>query len=750
MARRFVLTREPDAPERALTIDYASVLNPQQYAAATLGPGPALVIAGAGTGKTRTLVHRVAYLVETGTTPEEIVLLTFTRRSAHEMLGRAAGLLDNRCSRVRGGTFHAFCAAILRKQAPRIGYERNFTIMDAVDTADVIDVLRVRHGLHQVAKRFPRKRTLQNLFSAARNRGVALDEIVAERYPQFVEHQDALDLLMADFAVYKRQHGLMDYDDLLLLTVDLFERHPDAAREVASRMRHVLVDEYQDTNPAQARLVEHFSRVHGNVMVVGDDAQSIYRFRGADHRNIFAFPERFSGCAVLKLEQNYRSTQPILDLANLVLDRAHHHFDKRLFTQREGGELPAVVPAPDERTESRFVSQAILQLREEGVPLSRMAVLFRSARNSFDLEVALGKAGIPFVKYGGLKLAEAAHIKDVLAHLKVAENVQDVPSWMRILQLIPGVGPKTAQALVEWITSGEHAPFEVPDEGRFRRFASHLEALFAALRSVASVPPPPLPEQVEAILTYYDPLLQKKYFEDFPKRQEDLEHFAGLTKTAASRRDFLESLALDPIEITALGAEPSDEDEKPLVLSTIHSAKGLEFKVVFLIHALDGVLPSGYSVEDPDDLDEELRLLYVAVTRAEDELFISYPMLRYGRYAGEYLTKRSRFLDDIAASKLEPVELVESHTPQLAPAAHDRLPPPPKRSPGGIHDPHPPAFLTAGAAATPSAPPGISASEKPRKLVATSAPRAAPASTPHAKPVPQRVRDDDEIANLPF
>jgi DNA helicase-2/ATP-dependent DNA helicase PcrA len=741
MARRFVLTRDTDAPQRALTIDYAGVLNPQQYAAATHAGGPVLVIAGAGTGKTRTLVHRVAYLVETGTPPEEIVLLTFTRRSAHEMLGRASTLLDNRCARVQGGTFHAFCAAILRRQAPHIGYARNFTIMDASDSADVIDVLRVRHGLHQSAKRFPRKRTLQNLFSAARNQGASPREVVAARYPQFADHADAIDLLFAEFADYKRQHGLMDYDDLLLLTVDLFEGHPDAAREVSARMRHVLVDEYQDTNPAQARLVEHFARVHGNVTAVGDDAQSIYRFRGADPANIFAFPDRFPGCAVLKLEENYRSTQPVLDLANLLLGRAHHRFDKRLFTQREGGERPAIVPAPDERTESRFVTQAILQLREEGVPLDRMAVLFRSARNSFGLEVALGKTGIPYVKYGGLKLAEAAHVKDVLSLLKIAENIQDVPAWLRILQLIPGIGPKTAQALTDWITSQTDAPFTLPEGGRYQRFAGELDALFGLMRTLTAPQPPPLAEQVEATLAFYDPLLKTKYFEDYPKRQEDLEHFAGLTSNARSRRDFLESLALDPIEITALGAEPSDDDEKPLVLSTIHSAKGLEFKAVFVLHALEGVLPSGFSLDDPDDLDEELRLLYVAVTRAEDDLFISYPTLRYGRYSGEYLTKRSRFLDDIDPSLLEPVELVEQGAPALAAPTRDALPPPPKRLKSGIQDTQPPAFLKATDVRSLD-PPAKRAQPKRKKLVVT--PRPDPA------PPPPHVRDDDTIADLPF
>ncbi|MFQ5569271.1 MAG: ATP-dependent helicase [Rhodothermales bacterium] len=659
MARRFVLKRDTLQPTLDLSIDYGGALNPQQYAAATAPGGPVLVIAGAGTGKTRTLIYRVAYLVETGTLPENIVLLTFTRRAAREMLTRATILLDGRCRQVSGGTFHAFCLGLLRRHARKIGFENNFTILDAADAADVLDVLRTAKGFHKAKKRFPRKKTLYAMFSASMNRGQPLEEILETRYPQFADYLGDLQDLQQEYGSYKRRHGLMDYDDLLARTLYLFEQHDDVRREVAAGCRHVLVDEYQDTNILQAALVRQFASMHGNVMAVGDDAQSIYRFRGADFRNIFAFPEQFPDTRILKLEQNYRSTQPILDFANHVLDQASQKYDKQLFTdQKATGDLPAIVPAPDNRFESRFVTQVILQLREQGVPLNRMAVLFRSGFNSYDLEVELNRRNIPFVKYGGLKLSEAAHIKDVLSYLKVVENPKDAAAWTRILQLLEGIGPKTAHDLIEWITSATDDPFTLQDRPYSPRYIEMLKQLFEMLRAVQA-PALSLVAQVEAIIEYYEPICKRTYYEDYPRRLQDLEHFAGLADAFSSRADFLSSLALDPIELTALDGDPLDDDELPLVLSTIHSAKGLEFHSVFLIHALDGVLPSGYSFKDDDALDEELRLLYVAITRAEENLFISYPMVQYRRYHGDYLAKPSRFLSGVPEALLEPWQLVE-------------------------------------------------------------------------------------------
>lgn len=681
MARRFVLKSDDGAPlDERLTIDYEAELNEQQLAAATAPGGPVLVIAGAGTGKTRTLVYRVAYLVETGVEPDQIVLLTFTRRSAREMLTRAATLLDGRCTRVSGGTFHSFCLGILRRYAGKIGYPNHFNILDAADAADVVDILRTGEGYHQTDKRFPKKRTLYNIFSAATNRGQTLEEILESKYPQFFEFIDALKGLRQSYAEYKQHHGLMDYDDLLIRTLELFNAHPDVERQVSAGCRHVLVDEYQDTNRLQAELVARFSGVHGNVMVVGDDAQSIYRFRGADFRNIFEYPQRFDGTRVLKLEKNYRSNQPILDLANHLIRKAARKYDKTLHSDIQGGERPAVVPAPDDRDESRFVSQMVLHLREQGVALNRMAVLFRSSFNSYDLEIELNRHNIPFVKYGGLKLSEAAHIKDAAAHLKVAENPMDAVSWNRILQLLDGIGPKTAADLIDWITTAEDDPFQIQDRPFSPRYVDEIKKLFEMLRKLRSGDLA-LVDQVEAVVSYYEPILKRRYYEDYPKRLQDLEHFVSLAGNFDARGEFLSSMALDPIELTALDADPAEEDEAPLVLSTIHSAKGLEFHTVFIIHALDGILPSGYALKDSDAVDEELRLLYVAVTRAEENLFISYPILQYRRFQGQYLSEPSRFIQDVPERLLEEMQLVEERSQSLSEDERERLTAPDEDAP---------------------------------------------------------------------
>ena len=664
MARRIVIQRETLPDGDPVGLDFRDALNERQYEAATWGAGPVLVVAGAGTGKTRTLVHRVAWLVGHGVPPEEIVLLTFTRRAATQMLTRASSLLDGRCALVRGGTFHAFCLTILKQYAPKLGYPSAFTVLDRSDAEDVVDILRGRFVAKADGKRFPKKRTIVSLFSAVCNRGKSIEEVLESSHPHFLEFAQPLSELFEAYVQYKKEQGLMDYDDLLVLTLKLFQQDPEVLRDVASRNRYVLVDEYQDTNRAQALLVKAFSSVHGNVMVVGDDAQSIYRFRGADMGNIMRFPEEYVSAAVIKLEHNYRSTQSILDLANTVLGRARRRFDKELFTERGQGDPPGLVPAPDDRVESRFVSQMVLQFREQGIPLHRMAVLFRSGHNSYDLEVELGRKNIPFVKYGGLKLSEAAHIKDVIAHLKVLENPKDVVAWNRILQLLEGIGPKTAGRIVEWVQQGSSSPYSIQDGPFSASYVDSLTRLFSVLQRLKK-DDASLGQQLEVILDYYAPILRSKYSEDYPKRETDLDHLAGVAAAFRDRASFLDSIALDPIELTAIDVEEEEPDEPPLVLSTIHSAKGLEFQVVFVIQAMDGVLPSTYSVGDSEALDEELRLLYVAITRAEDHLFLSYPMIQFRRYEGQYFTKPSRFLADLPESVLEPCQLVEAPSEAL-------------------------------------------------------------------------------------
>ena len=678
VARRFVLAPRAPAPASELTLDYAAALDPQQHAAATAGSGATLVVAGAGTGKTRTLTYRVAYLVETGVPPEQIALLTFTRRAAREMLARAGGLLDGRCERVQGGTFHSFCAGTLRAHADRIGFPRRFGILDPADAADVVDLARTRLGLDRLPKRFPKKRTLLGLFSAVANRGVPLAELLAESHPHYAEHLDTIARLQTAYADAKRQTGVMDYDDLLALTSQLLRDHDDVRRQVAGRCRHVLVDEYQDVNLLQAELVEQFQSVHGNVMAVGDDAQSIYRFRGADVGHILGFADRYPAARILKLEHNYRSTQPILDLANRVLDGAREKYDKRLFTDRAGGETPALVQAPDDDWEARFVAQVVLDKREAGTALHRQAALFRSGWCSYSLEAELARRQIPFVKFGGLKLAEAAHVKDLVAHLRVAENPADAVAWNRALRLVEGVGPQTARRLLDWISQAAgqgavHALTSV-DEIVPPAVASGVGRLVEALTPLRDEALPP-PAQVERLLDYYRPVLERTYPDDAETRQQDLDAVAALAARHRTRTALLEALALDPLDWTQEAATGAHKDEAPLVLSTIHSAKGLEFDTVFLIHALDGVLPSAYALTSSDQEDEERRLLYVAVTRAETELYCSVPLVQYRRGSGQFMTEPSRFLSGLPESLIEPWSLSEGEGPPEPPALPPAPPP---------------------------------------------------------------------------
>src|SRR5438552_5703523 len=440
----YTLRPRSDAPERRYRIDYEGELNPAQHAAATTLEGPVLVIAGAGSGKTRTLVYRVARLVESGVNPGQILLLTFTRRAAEEMLRRAGALGGASCERVAGGTFHSFANVVLRRTARHVGLEPNFTILDRGDSEDVVNLLRSRAGLDRKDRRFPRKRAILEILSMAVNRAKPLDDVVTESYLHLAEHLDALEPLGLEYARYKREKNLVDYDDLLVLLRDLLRDQPEVAAQLSRTYRFIMVDEYQDTNPLQAEIVRGLASAHPNVMAVGDDSQSIYSFRGATFRNIMDFPKAFPDTRIIKLEENYRSTQPILDLANAIIDQAAEKHTKVLRTRRADGPPPLLVQCNDEQAQSRFVCQRILELREEGVPLDEMVVLFRSSFHSFDLELELQRADVPFVKRGGFKFIETAHVKDVLAHLRIIANPRDAVSWHRVLLLLEHVGPRTA------------------------------------------------------------------------------------------------------------------------------------------------------------------------------------------------------------------------------------------------------------------------------------------------------------------
>ncbi|MDH5193758.1 MAG: ATP-dependent helicase, partial [Nitrospira sp.] len=517
--KTYVLKRPTEeAAPRTLSIDYAAALNPQQLAAVTAGDGPSLVIAGAGSGKTRTLVYRVAYLIDSGVDPSNVLLLTFTRKSAQEMLDRAGDLIGTSSRRVCGGTFHSVANLLLRRYGRSIGVEPGFTILDRGDAEDLIALVRSQLGLNEKDKRFPRKGTIMEMISKSANTLRSLDEIILEEFSHFADHSEDLGRLQKAYEAAKRQKQLLDYDDLLVMLRQLL-LFDEAARTTISRQyRYILVDEYQDTNRLQAEVIRQLATTYQNVMVVGDDSQSIYAFRGATFKNIMEFPELFPGTTVYKLEENYRSTQPILNLANCVIEEATEKYTKRLFTRKIDGPLPALVEAAGENAQSRFIAQKILELREEGVPLSEVAVLFRSSFHSFDLEIELSRKGLPFIKRGGVKFIETAHVKDLLAHVRVVANPLDTVSWHRVLLLVEGVGPKKAQDLLAAIVKAER-PFDAL-RGVNGRSGQGLKALADTLESLSGSDDRQPEHQVSHIYEYYLPILKEQY-DDYPKRTRD-------------------------------------------------------------------------------------------------------------------------------------------------------------------------------------------------------------------------------------
>lgn len=625
-------------------LNWDKELNPAQLQAVESVEGPHLIIAGAGSGKTRVLVFRVAHLVSKGVKPEEILLLTFTRRAAHEMLRRAALLLDERCSRVSGGTFHSFANSILRKYARFLNLPHNFTILDQSDAEDTLNLIRTKLGLHKSDKRFPRKKALMEVISKSVNRSEELQDVLYDEYPHFIEWLDEVKRIRQEYVEYKRQKSLLDYDDLLVYLKNLLNMHSDIREALSDKYKYIMVDEYQDTNKLQAEIVYLLSGRHQNVMVVGDDSQSIYSFRGANFKNIMDFPKVFKEAKIITLEENYRSTQPILNLTNEVIREAEEKFEKNLYTRKKGNKRPIYLETEDEFTQSRYIADKILELREEGVELRDIAVLFRSGWHSNDLEVELAGRNIPFVKYGGQKFVEAAHIKDVISYLRITYNLFDAVSWHRVLLLMRGVGPKTAENIIAEITLNKKGLIL---DDKIMRKSEDIFALFELLKKISGLEASPA-ELIRMFLKYYQPLLKDKY-DDFNKRLNDLDSLERIASRYDSLCDFLTDMALEPPERNIMEAGKRDPDDSVLTLSTIHSAKGLEWHTVFLIYVAEGHLPSYLSLEDNDAIEEERRLFYVAMTRAKENLILLKPniersMRSYFGNGASVFTEPSRFL----------------------------------------------------------------------------------------------------------
>jgi len=655
MSRQYTLNR---APVSAVKIDYAAELNPQQCAAVTAPPGPALVIAGAGSGKTRTLIYRVAYLLENGVQPYNILLLTFTNKAAREMLDRVTNLLPNDTTGLWGGTFHSIGNRILRSHAEAAGFAKGFSIMDREDQQDMLDSVIAASGIDPKDKRFPKGEVLADIFSFSVNTGQSIEDVLVVKFPYFLELLDQIISLQKSYEAKKKTANSLDFDDLLEKPLRLLQRDAAIAEHYQRQFQFLLVDEYQDTNKIQADFIDILAAHHRNVMVVGDDAQSIYSWRGANFQNILDFPKRYPAAKIYKIETNYRSVPEILQVANAAIAGNVRQFEKNLQPVREVTRVkPGLVPLADSNQQALFVTQRILDLREEGIDLNEIAVLYRAHYHSMELQMELTRHGVPFAITSGLRFFEQAHVKDVAAFLKFAVNPRDEVAFKRMARLLPGIGARSAEQL--W-TAAEHAlgsgldfkklhPLKVPAKSR-----KSWEQLVHTLDEIApgGIPAAPAEMLTSVIEAIYDDYAKNK-FANYEARHEDLNTLNNYARQYQSVAEFLDQLALmGGLETeTELGTRESETEM--VNLSSVHQAKGLEWKVVFVIWMSDGMFPSSRSLESDDAIEEERRLFYVAVTRARDELYLTYPIMRLNAGYGEMLQRPSRFLNEVPKELLE-------------------------------------------------------------------------------------------------
>jgi len=643
------------------SIDYAAVLNEQQYAAVTSDPGPALVIAGAGSGKTHTLTYRVAYLLDKGVEPSNILLLTFTNKASREMLERVGKIIDGDVSALWGGTFHSVCNRILRRHADDIGYTRQFSILDGDDQKSMMRQLVKAANLSTKDKRFPKAEVLLSIFSLSVNTEESVEDLLETRYPHLDEWKKEILKLSEEYRVKKLESNSMDFDDLLTKALYLLEQHDDLAKLYQKKFRHVLVDEYQDTNIVQGKLVDIFVLGNKSLMVVGDDAQSIYSWRGANMDHILDFPKKYEGAKVFKIETNYRSRPEILDFSNAAIAVNRKQFQKTLLSVRENGMVPALVPLGSPSEQSDFITQRITEAHEQGIELSDIAVLYRAHYQSMEIQMELTRGGLPFQLTSGLRFFEQAHIKDVTSFVRFMVNPRDEVCFIRMVSLLPGVGEKSAHNLWRaWMTTAGYLKgevsqsitkdllgFKVPAKAK-----KYWEQLCYTLDELSTSqgfakPSDMIFSVMEGVYIEY----MEGAFENYEHRKQDIETLTDHASSYSDVEEFLAELSL----LSAVDDSDKKNDEPQVTLSTIHQAKGLEWKMVFVVWLCEGMFPSTRVLEsgDEDQLEEERRLFYVAVTRAMDELYLTYPMMNPKSYSGDYCLEPSRFLEDCPPEMME-------------------------------------------------------------------------------------------------
>jgi DNA helicase II / ATP-dependent DNA helicase PcrA len=663
MSRQYTLQRAPRST--SIHIDYAAELNEQQLAAVTAPPGPLLVIAGAGSGKTRTLTYRVAYLLENGIDPRNILLLTFTNKAARQMLDRVANLLPVDASGLWGGTFHSVGNRILRRHGSALGYSSGFTIMDREDQKDLINTVVANAGIDPKEIRFPKGDVLAEIFSFVVNTEKPIEELLAEKFPYFLPLLDQIVDVHARYEKKKKATNSMDFDDLLQKTLSMFQQHERITEFYRRQFQFILVDEYQDTNKIQADLIDLLARDHRNVMVVGDDAQSIYSWRGANFQNILEFPKRYPDAQVFKIEMNYRSVPEILEVANAAIGANVQQFRKHLSATRESNAVkPALVALNDGAEQAQFVAQRILELRDENVDLSDIAVLYRAHYHAIELQLELSRRGIPYQITSGIRFFEQAHIKDVTAFIRFVANPRDEVAFTRMVKLLPGIGNRTAENVWRvWEKS-------INERGEITSWGERLLAMNVPAKSKKSwqqlahtldeiapggQPNPPSEMITSIVEAIYDDYA-KVNFPNYELRREDLDQLAVFARQFKDVHEFLSQLALIS-NVDAEAAPNQTGDKEAVNLSTVHQAKGLEFHAVFVIWLTDGMFPSSRSLDARDALEEERRLFYVSITRARDELYLTFPHMRLSGGYGDVFQRPSRFLKEIPDKIVEDWEV---------------------------------------------------------------------------------------------
>jgi DNA helicase-2/ATP-dependent DNA helicase PcrA len=649
------------ARSTSIHIDYAAELNEQQFAAVTAPPGPQLIIAGAGSGKTRTLTYRVAYLLENGIDPRNILLLTFTNKAARQMLDRVANLLPIDASRIWGGTFHSVGNRILRRHGSALGYNSGFTIMDREDQKDLINTVVAGAGIDPKEIRFPKGDVLAEIFSFVVNTETPLRELLDEKFPYFLPLLDKILDVHERYEKKKKATNSVDFDDLLEKTLSMLQKHEDIASFYRRQFQFILVDEYQDTNKIQADLIDLLATEQPNVMVVGDDAQSIYSWRGANFQNILEFPRRYPDARVFKIEMNYRSVPEILEVANAAIAANVDQFQKNLQAVRESNAIkPAVVALNDGSEQAQFVAQRILELRDENVDLNEIAVLYRAHYHALELQLELSRRGIPYQITSGIRFFEQAHIKDVVSFLRLVANPRDEVAFKRMVKLFTGIGNRSAENLWNaWdkslnerseITSWSERllPMTVSakSKGHWTQLAHTLDEI--APGGQANPPSEMITSVVEAIYDDY----AKVNFTNYELRKEDLTQLAAFARQFKDVNEFLSQLALIS-NVDGEAAPNQTADKEAVNLSTVHQAKGLEFHTVFVIWLTEGMFPSSRSMYERKELEEERRLFYVAITRAKDELYLAYPHMRLAGGYGDIFQRPSRFLKEIPNKLVE-------------------------------------------------------------------------------------------------